>query len=142
MSKINISKSINIISREIKNKYRVNFKKFNINESEYQYLIYLYNSEIPVCQEDLVNHFNIDKAAVARAIKHLIKEGYVTKKRSIKDKRLYYLSLTTKANNIRYAFFEILDNDNIELLQEFNQDELIMLDLLLKRLLKKSSQKN
>jgi DNA-binding MarR family transcriptional regulator len=142
MEKINISKSINILSREIKNNYRTNFKVFNINESQYQYLIFLYNSDKPVCQEDLVNHFNIDKAAVARAIKHLIKEGYITKKRSIKDKRLYHLLLTSKANNIRQAFFEILENNNKELLKEFNQEELLVLDSLLIRLIKKTSNKN
>jgi len=134
MEKIYISRSINIISRNLRNKYKRNFKKFNINESQYQYMIYLYNATKPVCQEDLVIKFNIDKAAVARGIKNLIDEGYIIKLRSLEDKRLYHLTLTNKAEMIRKDFFEILDNINNELLNDFNEEELLLLDSFLNRL--------
>ena len=134
MNDIEIAKNINILSREIRSYYREKLRKFNINDNQYLYLIYLYRAKGDVCQEDLVHHFNIDKAAVARAVKHLIDEGYIRKEHSDKDRRLFFLYLTDKAHMIRDEFFSILQSSNEVLLTSLDEAEIVQLNRLLRKI--------
>jgi DNA-binding MarR family transcriptional regulator len=53
-----------------------------------------------ISQEELNENLNFDKATTARAIKKLIKNGYLTKKIDDNDHRMNRIFLTNKAYNI------------------------------------------
>ncbi|OON99098.1 MAG: hypothetical protein ATN35_02215 [Epulopiscium sp. Nele67-Bin004] len=63
-------------------------------------------------QEHLATNLSVDKATIARAIKHLEKNGYIYRQRNENDKRAYEIYLTEKGkaeyNNI-YEFFDELE---------------------------------
>lgn len=84
-------------------------KELDIGVSSGQFflLIALYKNE-KLCQHDLVRLYRIDKAAVARGIKKLEEEGFVTKGFADEDHRKSLIRLTDKAQARRDQFFGLL----------------------------------
>lgn len=107
-------------------------EKFNINKSEYTYLINIYNKE-GICQDELVQYLNVDKYEVAKGIKSLIEKGYLYKEKDDLDKRKHRLYLTEKAKIIEEEFREVLTNTSDIIMHGFSEEErIIALDFLIR----------
>lgn len=107
-----------------------NLEKYNLNKSEYKYLIRVYCEE-GLCQEDIVNLLKVDKYEVAKVVKSLIEKDYIYKIRDNEDKRKYRLYLTDKAKNIKEGFTDVLSDSSSILTKNFSEKEKeIVLDLL------------
>lgn len=59
-------------------------------------------------QQNLSDHFKINKASVVRIVDHLARKGYVRRKVNKKDRREYFLVLTEKAKKELPAIKEAL----------------------------------
>jgi DNA-binding MarR family transcriptional regulator len=59
-------------------------------------------------QQNLSDHFKVNKASVVRIVDHLAKKGYVRRKVNSRDRREYFLILTEKAKNELPAIKEAL----------------------------------
>lgn len=110
-----------------------NLEKFNLNKSEYKYLIRLYAKE-GICQDDLVNMLRVDKYEVAKGVKTLIEKGYVYKEKDTEDKRKHRIYLTQKAKHIEVEFKEVLCESSAKLTNGFSDDEKIILLEMLERM--------
>jgi len=75
-------------------------QKYDIGRGQFQFLMYLLKNGDGISQEELNEHLNFDKATTARAIKKLIKNGYLTKKIDENDHRVNRIFLTNKAYDI------------------------------------------
>ncbi|MDD2493760.1 MAG: MarR family transcriptional regulator [Tissierellia bacterium] len=54
-----------------------------------------------ISQKELANLMNLKPSSVARLIDRMEKEEYLTRHRSLEDKRVFNLKLTNKGNNLR-----------------------------------------
>lgn len=99
-----------------------NLERFNINKSEYIYLIKVYNKE-GICQDEIVNLLKVDKYEVAKGVKSLIEKGYLYKEKDEVDKRKHRLYSTDKAKEIEEYIRNVLRNMSEILTEGFNKEE-------------------
>lgn len=74
-------------------------KQFGLTGQQMGYLKNI-NANPGLSQEELAKQMHIDKGAVAKSLKVLVKKGYVMRKRNPDDKRAYCLFPTEKADGI------------------------------------------
>jgi DNA-binding MarR family transcriptional regulator len=109
--------------------------KYNLGSGQLHFLILLYNKD-GVNQETLAETIKIDKATCARAIKKLMDQGFITRKKDVHDKRSYKICLTTKAIELKPTIRSILKNSTKELLNGFTKEEEILFFEFLERISK------
>ncbi|WP_248927923.1 MarR family winged helix-turn-helix transcriptional regulator [Paenibacillus hamazuiensis] len=98
--KESIAKWISILHRQFQIYLNRELKEYDINSSEYIFLVNLYEKD-GVSQEKLSSNLFINKAATARAIGRLEKLGYVQRTRDPLDSRANLVTLTDKGLTIR-----------------------------------------
>jgi DNA-binding MarR family transcriptional regulator len=98
--KESIAKWVSVLHRQFQIYLNRELKNYDINSSEYIFLVNLYEED-SVSQEQLSTNLFINKAATARAIGRLEKLGYVQRTRSPKDSRAYLVTLTAKGLEMR-----------------------------------------
>ncbi len=93
-------------------------------------------------QKDLSDGLYLTKGAITKAVKKLVSDGWVLRKRSTRDKRKYILKLTPKAEEFIPVMYEINDgweksmglNDlDSQFMETFNELTLKSIDLNLKK---------
>jgi len=97
-------------------------EKYNLNKSEYKYLIQIYLNE-GICQDDIVNILKVDKYEVAKGIKSLTQKGYIHKEKDRIDKRKHRLYVTDRGNSIKNGFIEILRESSQILTKGFTEEQ-------------------
>ena len=97
-------------------------ESYNLGSGQLHFLILLYNKD-GVNQETLAETIKIDKTTCARAIRKLIDQGFVTRKKDPHDKRAYKIFLTKKAIDLKPTIKSILKNCTKELLNGFKKEE-------------------
>jgi DNA-binding MarR family transcriptional regulator len=100
MEKESIARWISVLHRQFQIYLNRELKGYDINSSEYIFLVNLYEKD-GVSQEQLSTNLFINKAATARAIGRLEKLGYVKRTRDPKDSRAYLVTLTAKGLEMR-----------------------------------------
>jgi len=91
---------ISCLFRTMNSMMKKELQRFDIGRGQFQFLMYLLKNGDGISQEELNEHLNFDKATTARAIKKLIKNGYLTKKIDDNDHRINRIFLTNKAYQI------------------------------------------
>ncbi|TDX51951.1 MarR family winged helix-turn-helix transcriptional regulator [Orenia marismortui] len=76
-------------------------KKYNLNRNESSILIYLYNNGDGINQEELAWEMGVDKSTISRAIKELIKNNFISKRRSLDDGRVFLIYLTERSMSVK-----------------------------------------
>ncbi|MCO7127084.1 MarR family transcriptional regulator [Sporolactobacillus shoreicorticis] len=85
-------------------------RHFNMND--YYYLTIIYQMETPNLGK-LAEELQLTKPAISAIVKRLTEKGFVEKKRSTEDKRIYHLKVTDKGRRIienDYKSFKDLEN--------------------------------
>lgn len=100
MGKESIARWISVLHRQFQIYLNRELKDYEINSSEYIFLVNLYEKD-GISQERLSTNLFINKAATARAISRLEKLGYVERTRDPKDSRAYLVTLTAKGLEMR-----------------------------------------
>jgi DNA-binding MarR family transcriptional regulator len=95
-----IAKWISVLHRQFQIYLNRELKDYDINSSEYIFLVNLYEED-GVSQEKLSASLFIDKAATARAIHRLEQLGYVNRKRDPNDSRSNLVTLTSKGMEMK-----------------------------------------
>lgn len=116
-----IGKWISVIYRKFQVDINKVLKDFDLNSSQYIFLIELYKNE-KVNQDYLVKTLHIDKSATARAIKQLELNGYVIREKNSDDKRAYVVSLTDKARAIESDLYKLLEAWNSQLTGSLDEE--------------------
>lgn len=73
-------------------------QEFNLGH-EMRYIMAIYDNQ-GLSQDDLVNIFAQSKASIAKAVKKLENEGYITREINPENRRKYMLKTTPKANEL------------------------------------------
>ena len=93
---------------------------YHIGSGQYTYLLVLFNED-GISQEALSERIKIDKATTGRAIKKLIQEGYVYRRRDPNDGRCYQIFLTDQGNAIKPIVHNVLKEWNELVLKDMKK---------------------
>ena len=102
-----IGKWVSIIHRQSQIYINNELKQYDINSSEYIYLVNLASNE-GVNQKYLSDMLCIDEALTTRVIRSLEKKEYVIREKNLEDKRAYNVKLTEKGRKIQPIIVEKL----------------------------------
>lgn len=106
-----ILREVGTLSRSIQSISDIKFKEINLQRGQFVFLTRV--CENPgINQIDLSSILKVDKATTTKAIQKLIAEGYISKERDMKDKRMWRIYPTDKAKGV-YPFIIEEENRNI-----------------------------
>lgn len=103
-----IGKWISILYRQAQIYLNRELKPYNLNSSEYIYLINLGNGNEKVNQKQLSDMIIIDDALTTRVMKSLESKGFIIREKSLIDKRSYNIKLSEKGVSIQPIIIKIL----------------------------------
>ncbi len=106
---------------------------YNIGVGQVPFLRVLYEND-GLNQEEITRILYVDKATTGRAIKKLVDEGYVKRKRDLVDRRSYRIYLTAKGKKIKPVIRRVLSDWTSILSSEFSPKEKDRIIRLLKRM--------
>ncbi|EKQ53348.1 MAG: transcriptional regulator [Methanobacterium sp. Maddingley MBC34] len=115
-------------------------KRFNVTSSQFIYLIGLYRKEGQT-QEDLANHFFIDKGTVARGVKKLEDNGFICRRTDPENRRRYLLYLTEDGMALMPDIINIIKDWENSINEDLSKAEKEQMNELLKKLTMKSLNK-
>lgn len=103
---------------------------FGLGAGQYPLLSLLYAKE-GLNQEEMAAYLGVDKAAVAKAVRKLLEEGYVERRGDAGDARMRRAWLTAKAKRARARMLAVEDDWQALLLGGFTGEEAETLDALI-----------
>ena len=118
-----IGKWISILHRQSQVYLNKELKPYNLNSSEYIYLINLAGNA-GVNQKYLSDMIIIDDALTTRAMKSLEEKGYIVREKSQSDKRSYNIKLTEKGLKIQPIIHEKLNYWTSVLSENMKEEEI------------------
>lgn len=86
--------------------YTVNY---NINRTQLRALVFVKKNG-DISMSDLCERLNIEKGSLTTMVDDLVKKGYISRNRDLKDRRKYILSLTESGEKVANDFIEKLAN--------------------------------
>ncbi|WP_207652422.1 MarR family transcriptional regulator [Desulfosporosinus sp. FKB] len=119
-----IGKWISILHRQFQIYVNHEMKSYDLNSSEYIYLVNLAEKDDGVSQKYLSDKLYIDEALTTRVIRNLEKKGYVTRNKSLDDKRSYTVKLTEKGKNVQPVILDMLSRWTDILATDMNEGEI------------------
>lgn len=117
-----VGKWISILYRHAQIYINNELKPYDLNSSEYIYLVNL-SSQEGVNQKYLSNMLAIDDSLTTRVMKSLERKGYISRQKSLEDKRSYIVKLTEKGHNIQPIIIEKLYRWTDIISQDMNAEE-------------------
>ena len=125
-----IGKSMSIIHRHGRAFVSNRLKEYNIGSGQFPYFRMLLHRN-GQSQEELSRFFHVNKATVGRAVRKLMEEGYVERRRNPEDRRAYQVFLTEKGEHVGTFVIDILRELTEVLTSDFTAEEFkLFLDLL------------
>ena len=105
--------------------------KLHIGRGQHSFLLVLFRKD-GISQDYLARALHINKAAVARALSKLEKNGYVVRKKDNADRRNNHIYLTNKAKKIKGELLSVADDWTNTLADGFSDADRKKLIVLLK----------
>lgn len=118
-----VGKRINYLANQNRAYVNAILKKDGLTHGECSIIIEISKNE-GLSQDDLRKHLQIDKSAIARAIKALIIKGYVHREVNIKDHRYSCLFLTSLAKDKLDYIYSILHQSSTWLIEGLSEQEI------------------
>ena len=117
-----IGKWISIIHRQSQIYLNSELRQYDINSSEYIYLVNLASNE-GVNQKYLSDMLCVDEALTTRVIRSLEKKNYVVRERNSDDRRAYNVKLTEKGKKIQPIIVDKLKDWTVVLSTGMNKEQ-------------------
>ncbi len=130
-----IGKIISTIHRKIYARLTNRLIDYEINTGQIHFLFTLFRNP-GICQHDIAQAVNVDKATATKMLSGLEKTGYVKRLKKESDQRFRYLYLTKKGEDVLPKLKLVLEKHNLEIMKDFNKLEKNELHCLLEKLLK------
>lgn len=121
--KQSIGRMISILHRHAQAHHNHNLKDSGINAKDLPILLYLYHHDGST-QDAVVSFLNIDKAAVTRTVQSLEERGYITRHKSVDDRRCNHLHLTDQARFVEKDVRDSVRSWNALLTETMNMQTL------------------
>ena len=129
---------VSVLDRQFKIYVSSNIKKFNLNYSEFIYLINLFNHN-GINQEAIAKNIYVDKAAITRTVQSLEKKNLITRVQNPKDKRAKNVFITDTAKSYEGELLSVLTNWKSEILKYIDINDFdnigTLLELITKNLI-------
>lgn len=116
------ARKIGKIAREAQKLNAMVFKETNIGSSELE-LIHYVRHHPGTTQQEAANELHVEKGAVTKRVRSLVKKGYLICRQDIKDKRKHLLYPTKKAQTLKQSRTSIEAAFYDWLLEDLNQKE-------------------
>jgi len=130
-----ILREIGMIARCVNTIADAEYKRFNLEKGQFLYVVRV--CEYPgINQETLSDMLKVDRSTTAKAVGKLIKQGYMRKERSEKDKRSYKLFPTPRARQAFSVLRGVEDKAAASALRDYSDDERMMILTLLAKMRK------
>jgi len=127
----NISRSGTLLRRHLTR----TLSKYKVTPEQWQIIVILFQSEIPVNQKAIADHLMKDKHAVSRMIKRLENNDWVKKQPHEKDNRVTLIALTDKGNDKAQQMYDTLAYEvRSHVFNQFSQAEKDQVKTFLKKL--------
>ncbi len=111
-------------------------KSAGIRSGQFMYITLICESD-GLSQENISSELKVDKSTVARAIKQLEDDGYITRMVSREDKRQYCIYATDKAKNMCKKTADIVKICENYFMNELTEIEEKLLNSLLDKIVEK-----
>lgn len=129
-----------MLSKWIASTYRHNnihftkqFEKLGLSSGQYCFILCICDNE-GLTQDQIAESLAVNKSTVARGIAALEEKKFIYKEANEKDKRIYNVYSTEKAQNILHEMRTIIEAWNERLMDGFSEEEKCLLKEYLKRL--------
>ncbi len=136
-----IGRWISVLYRQFQIYINKALKEYNLNSSEYIYLIHL-DDQDGVNQKYLSDKIGIDDALTTRAMKSLESKGYITRVKNIKDRRAYQINITQEGRNLVPLIEKVLKEWTLILSQDMTSEDVHELITTLHHMSSKAIEKN
>lgn len=107
-------------------------KSMDLTKSQCDLLSYLYkNRNQKIIQRDIEHYFHISNPTVTGILNRLSQKGYIERVKSEDDRRVHYIQITQKTNDLCSCFLtqkEMIDKMLTQGLD--NQEKIVLKDLL------------
>lgn len=134
-----VLREVGMIARCVNTIADAEYRRFSLEKGQFLYVVRV--CEYPgINQETLSNMLKVDRSTTAKAVGKLIKQGYIRKERSEKDKRSYKLYPTPRARQAYDVLRGVEDNAAEHALRNFTDDERMMVLTLLAKMRKNVEQ--
>lgn len=130
-----VGKYLSIAYRALNSLLDEQLARYDIDRGQFPILIALYRKE-GISQKEICDFYNIDKAAVGRAVKKLVEKEFIIRKTALEDRRQYCLYLTEEAIRLKPVFLDILKSTEKILIQGLTNREVEQLKKMLKTVVK------
>lgn len=121
-----INDNLSRLFRDITREHR-----FLLQQSLIKYNLYVGQPQVLFClkrhgklmQSQLVQETNASKEAMSVSVKRLLKNGMVKKTQDLQDRRVYWITLTDKGNEVIQYCQQVYWETNQRMLQYFSLEE-------------------
>lgn len=135
------ARKIGKIAREAQKLNAMVFKETNIGSSELE-LIHYVRHHPDTTQQEAANELHVEKGAVTKRVRSLVKKGYLICRQDIKDKRKHLLYPTEKAQALKQSRTSIEAAFYDWLLEDLSQEEKETFQTILDKVYAKSKKES
>jgi len=128
------------IHRGMRRFYEYQMKKYNITPPQFEVLISLWSEDGLVLSE-LSKRLSRDGPTITGIIDRMEKKELVRRERSTRDRRIIQVYLSEKALEMKEALVHLQQTAGSDIINDFTQEDLKMLESLLSKLLANIEQK-
>ncbi len=121
--------------RLIENRLRYNFEDENISITPQQWsvLTYLWNED-GISQQKIANVFSKDKTSMTRLLNNMEKNGFIIRRKGIKDKRNKNIFLTECSKELKEKSIKVAEETLAEIIDGVDSQKLKMSKQILKEI--------
>ena len=117
-----IGRLLSIIHRKTQIYLQRELEPYGLGHGQVRILRYL-DRHPGVRQQDISEHFKLDKGSTSNLITSLVKKGFIRKERAMEDHRAYNLIVTEKTIELRPKLKEIFNKWSDNLMHGFSEEE-------------------
>lgn len=129
-----VNELIGVIHRYMRRFFESQMKKYDITPPQFEVLMTLWNEDGIVLSE-LGRRLSRDGPTITGIIDRMEKKKLVTRKRSMRDRRVIQVYLTPYAWEIKENLMSMQMEAGKDVTNNFTQDDLVVLDAMLRRIL-------
>ncbi|MCH4886404.1 MarR family transcriptional regulator [Acidaminobacter sp. JC074] len=118
----NLHRYIGLLNSRARRYFDHHLSEYALDHNYSTYIIHIVKIE-GIRQDQLADHLGVNRSSVKRAIEHLEKHGYATRKVYEFDKRKYTLHPTQKAHDMFDKIMQLKREWNDILTEGFSDDE-------------------
>ncbi|MCT8978132.1 MarR family transcriptional regulator [Clostridium sp. CX1] len=134
MKNESFGKYIGAINRRSQSLINKKLEGIEIGSGQYEFF-YLISQNQGISQKELSERLEIGKATTAKAVKVLMKNGYVRREKDLEDKRFYKLYLTEEGTKIAHLVTPALEEIMAIYSSGFTDEESVYVLKVLKKIL-------